>query len=305
MGLRYFANSRRTVDAEGKIMKIRDAVYTVPGNIALISVGSLIFAFGLKGVAIPHGFISGGGTGVGLLLYYVTGWLSPGKWYFLINIPVFLFGWFFVGRRFFLYSIYGMLCLTLMIDLVETQFIIRDHVLAAFTAGGIIGAGAGIILHSVGSCGGGDIIAVILNQRFNIRMGTFFFTFNLVLFSLSFAFLDNDRVLYSLLLSFVASQVIDTVLTMFNQRKIVFVISDFSKAIAGDINKRLNRGGTFLYGKGTYSGKNKRIVMTVVNNYELKRLEEMVYAIDPEAFVIVERTFNVLGKGFSQRKLYG
>lgn len=285
-------------------MNIRDFVYSVPGNLVLIAVGSLVFSFGLKAIAIPHGFISGGVTGLGLLLYYITGAFAPGVWYFMINIPIFFFGWYFVGKRFFLYSIYGMVMLALMIDLVNPRFMVHDTMLAAFTAGAIIGAGAGIVLHSVGSCGGGDIIAVILNQRFGVRMGTFFFAFNLVLFGFSFAFLENDRVLFSLVLSFVASQVIEYVLTMFNQRKIVFIISDFFEAIAAAVNERLHRGGTYLYGKGTYSGQEKRIVMTVVNHYELKRLEELIYGIDPDAFVIIERTFNVLGKGFSQRKRY-
>ncbi|MFZ7127946.1 MAG: YitT family protein [Desulfobacterales bacterium] len=285
-------------------MKMRDMVYSVPGNLLLITVGTLVFTYGLKAIAIPHGFISGGITGVSLLCYYASGLMTPGIWYFLINVPIFAVGWFFVGKRFFLYSIYGMLCFSVVVDLINVQFPIREPMLAAFAAGGIIGGGAGIILHSVGSAGGGDIIAVILNQRFNVRMGTFFFAFNLVLFGASFAFLDNDIVLYSLLLSFVSSQVIDTVLTLFNQRKIVFVISDSSESIGTEVNKTLHRGGTILYGKGTYSGKNKRILMTVVNNFELKRLEELVYGIDPEAFVIIERTFNVLGKGFSQRKIY-
>ena len=93
-------------------------------------------------------------------------------------------------------------------------------------------------------------------------------------------------------------------LTFFNQRKIVFIISDASEQIAEAINQRLKRGGTFLYGRGTYTRKRRKIVMTVLNNFEVKRLEEMVFALDPEAFVIIERTYNVLGRGFSHRKVY-
>jgi uncharacterized membrane-anchored protein YitT (DUF2179 family) len=286
-------------------MNLRDYIYTVPGNLLLITVGALVFAFGVKTLVLPHGFVSGGLTGLGLLLHYVAGTFSAGQWYFLLNVPVFLFGWFFVGKRFFAYSVYGMVVLAFFMDGLEATFVVHEPILAAFTAGAIIGAGTGIVLHSVGSCGGGDIIAIVLNQRFNLRMGTFFFCFNLVVFSFSFAFLENDRVLYSLVLSFVSSQVIDTVLTLFNQRKIVFIISDSHREIAAGINRDLHRGGTVLYGKGTYSGRNKRVIMTVVNNFELKRLEEMIYGIDPNAFVVIERTFNVLGKGFSQRKTYG
>ena len=125
-----------------------------------------------------------------------------------------------------------------------------------------------------------------------------------MLFSFSLGVIDADRVLYSLVMSFVTAQMLDYVLTFFNQRKIVFIISDASQQIAETINDRLKRGGTFLYGRGTYTRKHRKIVMTVLNNFELKRLEEIVFDLDPDAFVIIDRTFNVLGKGFSHRKIY-
>jgi len=168
----------------------------------------------------------------------------------------------------------------------------------------LIGAGAGIYLHSFGSVGGSDIIAIVLNQKFNIRIGQFFFYFNLVLFSLSFGFLKLDVVLYSLILAFVVSQVTDYFLSTFNQRKLVIVISDQSDAIARKIIDKLQRGVTFLYGRGAYTGMRKKVLLTVVNNYQLKRLEEAVFSIDSAAFFITENTFNVIGKGFSRRKVY-
>jgi uncharacterized membrane-anchored protein YitT (DUF2179 family) len=284
--------------------KLRPFLFTIPANMALITAGSLIFAVGLKAIALPHGFISGGMSGLSLLLYYALGWPEPGVWYLLLNVPIFLVGWFFISRRFFFYSLYGAAVFALAVDLVTFQFAIHDRILAAIAAGGIMGAGSGIILHSVGSAGGNDIIAVVLNQKYNVRMGTFFFGFNLILFLFSFGVLEADLVLYSLVLSFVTTQVLDHVLTIFNQRKLAMVISDHAEAIVDGIHHRLHRGATFLYGRGTYSRRPKRIVLAVLNNYELKRLEELVFKIDPNAFVIFERTFNVLGKGFSRRKVY-
>jgi uncharacterized membrane-anchored protein YitT (DUF2179 family) len=286
------------------MQKLRPYLFTIPANMALITLGSFVFAVGLKAIALPHGLISGGMSGLSLLLYYTFGWPEPGVWYLLLNVPIFILGWFFISRRFFFYSLYGTAVFSLVVDLVTFQFTIHEPILAAIAAGGIMGAGSGIILHSVGSAGGNDIIAVVLNQKYNVRMGTFFFGFNLVLFLFSFGVLDADLVLYSLILSYVTTQVLDHVLTIFNQRKLAMVISDHAEAIVEAIHKRLHRGATYLYGRGTYTRKPKRIVLTVLNNYELKRLEELVFKIDPEAFVIFERTFNVLGKGFSQRKIY-
>ena len=285
-------------------MKFRALRFTVPWNLFLITVGAGIAAVAIKAVALPKALISGGVSGLCLLLYYATGRLTPGQWYLLLNIPIFLVAWRLVSRRFFFYSAYGMAALALGIDLVNFQVPIHDPMLAAIAGGAILGAGGGVVFHSIGSCGGNDVIAVLLNQRFNLRMGSYLFLFNLMLFALSLGVLDIDLVLYSLVLSFVASQVIDHVLTLFNQRKIIFIISEQAEAIAQEINQKLRRGGTFLYGRGTFTQQRRKIVMTVLNNFELKRMEESVFHIDPEAFVVIENTFNVLGRGFSKRKIY-
>ena len=176
--------------------------------------------------------------------------------------------------------------------------------MAALASGVLIGAGAGIYLHSFGSVGGSDVIAIILNQKFNVKIGKFYFYFNLVLFGLSIGFLNLDIILYSLVLSFVVSQVTDDFLSMFSQRKMVIIISDKSESIAKAILKKLQRGSTFLFGRGAYTGRRKKVLLTVVNNYQLKRLEEAVFTIDSEAFFITGNTFSVIGKGFSRRKFY-
>ena len=279
-------------------------IYSIGWNLILITVGGVILSVGIKSVVIPNGFISGGFSGLSLLIFYIFKGLSPGTWYFVLNIPLFIAGWLVLSRRFFFYSLFGMVVLTLAIDLIPFVIPIKDRFLAALAGGTLIGAGAGIYLHSFGSVGGSDIIAIILNQKFNIRIGQFFFYFNLVLFSLSFGFLNLDLILYSLVLTFIVSQVMDYFLSMFNQRKLVLIISEKSDAIAQRIIKKLQRGVTFLYGRGGYTGKPKKVMLTVVNNYQLKRLEEAVFGIDSDAFFITESTFNVIGKGFSRRKVY-
>ena len=284
--------------------KKKDIVFSIAWNLILLTTGAVVLAIGIKAIAIPHGFITGGFSGFSLLIYYVFGGLSPGTWYFVLNIPLFIAGWIFLSRRFFFYSLFGMVVLTVAIDLIPFAIPIHDKLLAALAAGALIGAGAGTYLHSLGSAGGVDIIAIILNQKFNVRIGRFYFYFNLVLFGLSFGFLDIDIILFSLMLSFVTSMVADYFLSMFNQRKMVFIISDRSDSIARAIFEKLSRGSTFLFGRGAYTGRRKKVIMTVVNNYQLKRLEEAVFNVDSDAFFITENTFNVIGKGFSRRKQY-
>jgi uncharacterized membrane-anchored protein YitT (DUF2179 family) len=284
--------------------KTTQLISSISWNLFLITVGSIVYAIGVKAIVVSHGLITGGITGVSLLCYYMTGLLTPGQWYFVINVPLFLVGWAMVSRRFFFYSLFGMVISAIAFDVVTFTIPIHDVFLAVLVGGVIMGAGAGIVFHSLGSVGGNDIIAIVLNQRYNLRMGTYFMVFNLVLFAFSFSGLSVDIVLYSLAMSFVTTQVIDHAATMFNQRKMILIISKYPLEIAADIHQRLNRGATFIDGTGTYSGASKKIILTVIHNIQLKRLEELVFVHDPDAFVITENTFNVLGRGFSRRKVY-
>ena len=122
--------------------------YSVTWNLVLLSIGSIVLSIGIKAIAIPNGFITGGFSGLSLLIYYVFGGLSPGMWYFVLNIPLFVAGWILLSRRFFFYSLFGMVTVTLAIDLITFTIPIHDRLLAALAAGVLIGAGAGIYLHS-------------------------------------------------------------------------------------------------------------------------------------------------------------
>jgi uncharacterized membrane-anchored protein YitT (DUF2179 family) len=286
------------------IKAYRHLISSIVWNLLLLTLGAIIFAMGVRAFAIPQGLIMGGLSGAGLLIYYFTDMLSPGIWYFLVNIPVILAGWIFVSRRFIFYSLYGMLSLSLALDLVSLPVEMNDPFLAILAGGTIMGFGAGISLHSLGCMGGVDIIAIILNQRYGLRIGSVSLMFNFLLFGLSFGIIELEPILYSLALTFIIAQVVNYVLSMFNQRKLVFIVSDESETIAANVKERLQRGATFLNGSGAYTGREKRVLMTVVNTYQLKRLEEIAFQVDENAFMITENTFNVLGRGFSKRKVY-
>ncbi len=278
--------------------------YSIPWNLLLITLGCLLFAVGLKGIFIPHGMITGGFSGLGLLALYATDSMTPGLWYLLLNIPVFILGWKFISKRFLYYSFYGMITVTLMIEVVNVDFHITDTWLAALAGGILFGSGAGLIFRSLGSAGGNDIISVILNQRLGVRIGPYNFLFNFILFLFSFGTLKTDLILYSMAASYIASQMMEYCMTLFSQRKMIIIISDKNKKIAREINHKLRRGATFLKGEGAYTGKPKDILLTVANPFQIKRIEEITFSVDPDAFMITENTFNVLGKGFSQRKIY-
>ena len=273
-------------------------------NLLLIVVGTALYAVGVKALAVPHQFIPGGLFGVGSLIYYLTGWLSPGWLYGLLNVPVFAFAWTKVSRRFCLYSLFAMVLTSLFYEIFTIDIVLKNQLYAAIAAGLICGAGGGIVLRSLGSCGGLDVLAVWLNQKYNIGVGRTYFGFNLLLFLTSAAYLPADQIVASLILVFLCSATVDYVLSMFSQRKMVMIISNQHEEIAKGIMGELKLGVTRLKGEGAYTGTPRDVLLTVVNNIQLKRLEEIVFTRDDNALFIVDNTFSVIGSTFSRRKLY-
>ena len=273
-------------------------------NLAVLTFGAAVYSFGIKDIVVAKGLMSGGVSGVALLIFYLTGALGPGVYYFLLNLPLMALGWVSLSRRFILYTVYGMGLVSLFMQLLPERALIADPLLAAIFGGAVMGAGSGLMLRTLGSAGGTDILAIWLNQKYNLRIGQFNFFFNLAVFAAGMAFYDPTLALYSIILSYANSKVMDYVLALFNQRKMVFIISDKADAIARDIICSLKRGATFLHGAGAYTGKSKRVILTITNTIEIKRLEELVFTHDENAFFVVENTFNVLGEGFPRRKVY-
>jgi uncharacterized membrane-anchored protein YitT (DUF2179 family) len=279
-------------------------VYSIFWNCGLIVIGSLVQAIALKAVAIPHQFVPGGLFGVGSLIYYLSGWLNPGVFYLLLNVPMFVLGYIFISRRFLGYSALAMGSISLFYQLIDFQLAISSQLYAALVFGVLLGVGAGMVLRSLGSNGGLDVIAVILNQKFNIGVGKVYLGFNVLLFSFSFLSLDNDLVIASMIAVFVCSVAVDYCLSLFNQRKLAFIISEKPEQIADQVMGDLKIGTTMLPAVGAYQKRNRTVLMVVINNLQLKRLEEIVFTADEYALFIVENTFSVLGSTFSRRKLY-
>ena len=281
-----------------------ELAYSVRWNLFLITCGALLCAFAMKSIAVPQQFIPGGFFGVGALVYYKTGWLTPGILFFLINLPAFILGWFKLSPRFVLYSLYGMVAMTVAFEIMDFTVEIHDQFYAAVACGVLNGLGGGLILRSLGSGGGLDIIAVYLFQTYNIGVGKVYFSFNLALFLFCLTIMPVDLVIVSLILVFISSAMVEQTLALFSKRKVVFIVSDHSEAISQTILDSMKQSATFLKGMGAYSKREKNVLMTVVNNIQLKKLEEITFTHDPQALFIVENTFTVLGSSFSKRKIY-
>jgi uncharacterized membrane-anchored protein YitT (DUF2179 family) len=268
---------------------------TVFGNLVLLGAGSALCALSINGILIPHKFLSGGFVGLALVTCYLFPVLSVPGLYFLFNVPLFALGWMYVGRRFFLYSIAGTILFTVAVRWVDVSLPVQDPVLAALLAGIIGGTGAGIILRSLGSAGGVDILSVILLQRFSIRLGSTILGFNSLVLSLAAVFFSLEAALYTLIYMYVTSYVVNLVVTGWSQRKAVLIISPKWEQIHRGILQEIRRGATILQGRGAYSNQPEQILYTVITFRELPRLKRMIRDADPNAFVVVTDTLEVMG----------
>jgi len=264
-----------------------------------IVLGALMWSISINGILVHHEFISGGISGLALLIHYLIPKLSIGLMVFLINIPLFIMGWTMISGKFFFFSLLGMFSFSLFLTFTTSFHItVANPLLAAVFAGVISGCGSGLIFRSGGSGGGTGIIAMILNRRLSVRVGIVSSLFNSIPLVLGAFLINLDAALYSIIYVFVSGSVMDRILASFNERRSVFIISAQSFEISQQILNKLHRGATLLTGRGAYTQSPLEIIYSVISLFELAKMKDMVTAIDPKAFLIINETQEVIGKGF-------
>ena len=278
-----------------------ETVRSVLWNFFLLISGSLICAQSINGILVPHGFVSGGFTGTTLIIHYLFPFLPVAGIYFVLNIPVYFIGWKYIGRRFFIYSVAGMIIFSLAVLWKPFIIPVHDKILAAVFAGILSGAGGGIILKSMGSAGGMDILSIILFKRYSIRLGNGILVLNLLILSFAAYFFSLEKALYTLIFLFVSTQVLNLVIYGLSQRKAVHIISPQWKQIHKGIMEKIQRGVTIINGQGGYTGHDVQMVFTVISHQELPRLKKLIDDTDPQAFVVVSDTLEVMGRGIGNQ----
>jgi len=265
-------------------------------NLVLIAVGSMLCATGINGILIPQQFLSGGVTGIALVIRYLVPSLPVAMLYFILNIPIYALGWMYVGRRFFLYSIAGLLIFSGALICPNVLLPVHDKILSVLLAGIIIGVGSGIILRSLGSAGGLDILSIILMKRFSIRLGSSVLAFNALVLGAGAVLFSLEIALYTLVYLYVNASMINLVVMGLSQRKAVHIISPKWETITQEINEKIQRGVTIMRGQGGYTSQEHHILYTVITFRELARLKRLISAVDPNAFVVVTDTLEVMGQ---------
>lgn len=273
-------------------------------NTFLLMLGALVFIVGYNGIAVHYNFVPGALYGLAVVTHDAVPAVSLSSWYFMFNVPLFIAAWTGVSRRFFFLNLLTMSAIALMTAYVHLDLGIRDGMNAAIAAGAIMGAGSGIILRSYGGGGGLDVLAVILNRKYGLRFGVFYFAINGAVMLLALSRFSSDTIVSSLVMLFISSVVTEYVLSLFNQRKAVRVITRRSADIVRQITESSRFYATVIPARGGYSGDPIDMVYSITDNLRLRELERLVFSIDPDAVLVVENTFSVLGGSIGRTKEY-
>lgn len=268
----------------------------------IIVLGSAVFAVGFQFFMFPNGIISGGVTGVAMLINVFSGW-PVGVLVIILNIPLFLVSWRHFGLGFIVGSLVGMILSSVFIDLFATSNIVLtgDPMLAAIIGGVFKGVGLGVIYYVGATTGGIDIVAKMLRQKYpQINFGTLILIMDTVIVVLyASVFGKYESAMYALVAMFVVSKVIDLVLYGIDNSSLCYIISENAEELTKSIiSGPLRRGVTILEGEGAYSHRQKHVIMCVIKRTQIAEMRRLVRAVDENAFFIVSDVKNVFGKGF-------
>ncbi len=265
-----------------------------------LALGVFTFSGVVNGILLPHNFYAGGLTGLGLLFYeYIKEFIPFSLLYVLLNIPIFIIGFREFSLKFILTSLIGMAFYAISLEMTDgIRISIKDPMLAAIFGGALAGFSTGIYLSLGGSVGGLDIIGTVIKKRLAIPIGTVFNIVNFVVISSNAFLYDLETALYTGVFMYVFSWSMQKGQIGFSQRKSVFIISGRSEEVAENVLKKLDRGFTYFHASGGYAKEEKRVIYTVINLLELGRLKEYLFNTDPDAFISVQDTGDVIGKRF-------
>lgn len=273
---------------------LRTVLALVAGN-ALYSLTVVLFL-------IPSGLITGGATGIALAANRLIGLPVSGV-LLLVNVVMLVAGWILLGRRFALSTLASTflspLTLAIWEELFQDYVLTDDLILCTIFAGLGIGVSLGIVIRTGGSTGGMDIPPLVLQKYFRIPVAVSMTVFDLAILLAQALFSEREQVLYGMVLVMVYTIVLDKVILLGEKRTEVKIISTRTDELRCAILSDLDRGVTLLSSEGGYLRQPGQLLLTVISNRELPRLEKLVRAIDPGSFMIVSEVTEVWGQGFS------
>lgn len=273
--------------------------------VASIIFGNALYALSVRVFLLNSGMITGGTTGISLVLNRLWG-IPVAGFVLIFNVLMLILGWIILGGRFaittvastFLYpmflQIWGMLLGNIAIT--------NDFVLCSVFSGLGIGIALGMVIRMGASTGGMDIPTLVLKKLFNIPIAVSFYVFDFAILLAQGIFTSPSIVLYGIVNVIIYTRMMDEMLMLGNSRTEVKVISDRPEEVKKAIINNIERGLTVISSRGGYTGNKKELILTVISNRQLPHLDRIVHEIDPECFMIIGRVTAVKGNGFTADK---
>ena len=276
-------------------------------NILLVLLGNALYALAVDMFVLPCGLITGGTTGLALATRY---WLDvPVAGFVLVsNIIMFVVGAVAMGRWFAFNTALSTFCYPLFLDLFARipgiDGFTRDPMLGTIFAGVLIGVAIGLVIGAGASSGGMDIPPIVLNKYFGLPVGAVMYLLDFLILIGQMVFADKEQILYGILLVLLYTVILEKVSVMGHAKIQVKILSEKSNEIRQLILKVLDRGCTLLHAQTGYARNEWDMVLTVITNRELAKLNHLVQEVDPQAFIIIDSVNEVHGRGFTLRKQY-
>lgn len=276
-------------------------------NVIGIIIGNTIYALGVLLFIVPNGLITGGSTGLAIAANHVfsipiTAFVS------IFNIGMFLLGFFVLGKTFAITTLISTFYFPFILSVFEKTIgytqMTSDPLLAALLGGVMIGSAIGIVIKCNASTGGMDIPPLVMNKKMGIPVSVSMYAFDFMILLMQVFYTDREMVLYGIVLVCTYTIVLDKVLVIGKAQTEVMIVSKEYERINEAIISELDRGSTMLKSISGYMKNEYPVVMTVVSNRELPRLNELVLSIDEHAFMIVSKVNEVRGRGFTFKKEY-
>lgn len=276
-------------------------------SLLIVLVGNILYAFSIKLFLLPANLMSCGTTGIALVVNHLTG-IPLSAFIFVFNLVMLLLGWWILGRQFAMTTILSSLFYPIALEalnriLGEVQ--LTDNILLNVLFAGMgLGISLGIVLRAGASTGGMDIPPLILKKFFHIPVSFSLWAFDFCILLSQMFFHRAEDLLHGILLIIVISIALNKVMLLGTSRTEVKIISQKAPQIRQAILSQVDRGLTILHGEGGYLQQPTEVIMSIVSNHELPRIENLAREIDPECFMIISRVSEVWGRGFSYGKLY-
>ena len=278
--------------------KIKTVIIELVGTI----LGSAIMAFGVASFLLPNQLSSGGVSGIATMTYYLLN-IPMGTMIIFMNVPLFIFAGYRIGKEFFIKSLVGTISLSIFIDILDQYSpVTTDRFLASIYGGVIIGIGTAIILKVGSSTGGTELVANLI-KTYNpyISMSKYLTIIDIIIVTLNVIFLGHIEIgLYSAIAIYLYGKMIDIIFEGIYFTKLLFIISDKNEEISNAIKNEVKRGVTGLYGKGMYSEKEKLVLICAASRGDVYKIKDLARKIDKRSFIVVSNAREVLGKGFKE-----